>query len=60
MNRYIVIKEISLSWEVEANSCDEAKAIVDDMGENTGNASTRTKVTAQVDDPETRRAKIYY
>jgi len=42
--KYIVTKIISLQWEVKANSRTEAKALVDDMGENTGNASMKTKV----------------
>ena len=57
--RYIVTKLTELRWEVEATSHDEAKAIVDDMGESTGKTTQKTEVVALTGEPWRRKAKTY-
>jgi len=52
MERYIVTRHIEVRWEVEAKSHEEAKAIVDDMGESTGHYTEKTRVVQIGQDPQ--------
>ena len=51
MDKYIVTKHIELRWETEANSHEEARAIVGDMGESAGHYTEKTRVVKIGQDP---------